>query len=394
MLRWNTNSLVSWVDSHIIDYPTAMNLNYNWSFGSAAGFCLGIQILTGAFLAMWYIADVRYAFNSVQYIMRIVNYGWLIRYLHTNGTSFFFIVVYCHIFRGFYYGSFMDPRKHLWWSGCLLYVLMMATAFIGYVLPWGAMSFWGVTVITSMITIIPFKLGQGILIWLWGAYVVNKRTLKRFFSLHYILPFIILGLVFVHLGLLHKDGSNNPLGVKEKLSSVNFYPYFYVKDFFSFFILITVLTVFVFYMPRLLGDDPINYMRPNPIKTPKHIVPEWYFLAYYAILRSIPHKLLGILTMAGAVLAIFIYPLLNSSKVRSGLFRPIYAALLWFFLSNFILLSWSGTLPELSPVHAPTKNDCLKKWSIIFSINYFLFFILFGFIGKIEHYLSIYKVRG
>ena len=388
MLRWNTNSLVSWVDSHIIDYPTAMNLNYTWSFGSAAGFCLGMQFFTGIFLAMFYLGDIRYAFESVEYIMRDVHYGWLIRYFHANGASFFFIVIYCHIFRGLYYGSFMDPRKPLWWSGCIIFVLAMGTAFIGYVLPWGAMSFWGVTVITSMVTVFPYKVGRNISWWIWGAYVVNNKTLKRFLSLHYLLPFILLGFVFVHLGLLHKDGSNNPLGVKEKLSNISFYPYFYVKDLLGFFVLLTIMSGFVIYAPNFLGD-PLNYTPPNPIKTPAHIVPEWYFLAFYAILRTIPHKLGGILAMGAAVLALFAYPLLNSSKIRSGIFRPIYVVFLWIFLGNHFFLSWTGTVSIVKE----KDDNCLIKWGVLGTVNYFLFFIIIGFIGKLEHYLSSYKVK-
>lgn len=382
MSRWNVNTLVAWVDSHIIDYPTAMNLNYNWSYGSAAGFCLGIQILSGAFLAMHYVSETHYAFASIEHIMRDVDNGWLIRYLHANGASFFFIVVYAHIFRGLYYGSFMEPRQSLWWSGAIIYVLMMATAFIGYVLPWGQMSFWGVTVITNLFTVIPV-IGKDIVMWIWGGYTVGNPTLNRFFSLHYVLPFIIAGMVFVHLGLLHKDGSNNPLGVKTRLANVNFYPYFYVKDLVGFFVLLSVMSVFIFYYPNMLGH-PDNYIEADPYGTPAHIVPEWYFLPFYAILRIIPNKVGGILAMGGAILALFVYPLLNTSLIRSGNFRPLYAFAFWIFAGNFVLLAWSGTTPV---------DDYYLPFGIFASSYYFFFFIAGGvFIGWVENYLSSYRV--
>jgi len=234
MNRWNKDFLISFVDSHIINYPTPVNLNYAWSFGSTAGLCLVIQILTGIFLAMHYSPHIDLAFNSVEHIMSDVNNGWLIRYLHANGASMFFIVVYCHIFRGLYYGSYMYPRGRLWASGVIIFLLMMATAFMGYVLPWGQMSFWGATVITNLFSAVPF-VGADIVEWLWGGFSVGNATLNRFFSLHYLMPFVIAGLVIVHLSLLHNDGSNNPLGIGTNVDTVSFYPYFYVKDLFAFF---------------------------------------------------------------------------------------------------------------------------------------------------------------
>jgi len=275
MRRWNKDYLLAILDSHIINYPTPINLNYFWSFGSAAGICLGIQIITGIFLAMHYSSHIDLAFNSVEHIMRDVNNGWLLRYAHANGASMFFIVVYCHIFRGLYYGSYIFPRGRLWATGVILFLLMMATAFMGYVLPWGQMSFWGATVITNLFSAIPF-VGQNIVEWLWGGFSVGNPTLNRFFSLHYLLPFLIAGLTIIHLSLLHKEGSNNPLGINTNVDTVSFYPYFYVKDLFSFLIFLFIFSFFIFYYPNILGH-PDNYIPANSLVTPPHIVPEWYF---------------------------------------------------------------------------------------------------------------------
>jgi ubiquinol-cytochrome c reductase cytochrome b subunit len=246
LIRWNKETLLSFIDSHIINYPTPINLNYFWSFGSAAGICLVIQILTGIFLAMHYTPHIDLAFSSVEHIMTDVNNGWLIRYLHANGASMFFIVVYCHIFRGLYYGSYIFPRGKLWASGVIIFLLMMATAFMGYVLPWGQMSFWGATVITNLFSAIPF-IGSSIVEWLWGGFSVDNSTLNRFFSLHYLMPFVILSLVIIHLGQLHQNGSNNPLGINLNVDNISFYPYFYVKDLFSFLIFIFIYMFFVFF---------------------------------------------------------------------------------------------------------------------------------------------------
>jgi len=346
-IRWNKNSLLSFVDSHIIDYPTPINLNYMWSFGSTAGLCLVIQILTGIFLAMHYTPHIDYAFNSVEHIMRDVNNGWLIRYIHANGASMFFIVVYCHIFRGLYYGSYMYPRGLLWCSGVLIFLLMMATAFMGYVLPWGQMSFWGATVITNLFSAIPY-IGQSIVDWLWGGFSVSNATLNRFYSLHYLMPFVIVGVVILHLALLHKDGSNNPLGINTNVDTVSFYPYFYVKDLFSFLVLVTLFSFFVFFYPNALGHSD-NYIPANPLSTPAHIVPEWYFLPFYAILRSIPDKLGGVVAMISAILVLLLLPLLNTSSIRSSKFRPIFAVSFWFLVSDFLILGWIGQKPVESP---------------------------------------------
>jgi quinol-cytochrome oxidoreductase complex cytochrome b subunit len=346
-IRWNKNSLLSFVDAHIIDYPTPINLNYMWSFGSTAGLCLVIQIITGIFLAMHYTPHIDYAFNSVEHIMRDVNNGWLIRYVHANGASMFFIVVYCHIFRGLYYGSYMYPRGFLWCSGVIIFLLMMATAFMGYVLPWGQMSFWGATVITNLFSAIPF-IGQSIVDWLWGGFSVSNATLNRFYSLHYLMPFVIAGFVILHLALLHKDGSNNPLGINTNVDTVSFYPYFYVKDLFSFLVLVTVFSFFVFFYPNALGHSD-NYIPANPLSTPAHIVPEWYFLPFYAILRSIPDKLGGVVAMISAILVLMLLPVLNTSSIRSSKFRPIFAVAFWFLVSDFLILGWIGQKPVESP---------------------------------------------
>ena len=345
--RWNKDYILSFIDSHIIDYPTPVNLNYMWSFGSTAGICLVIQIITGIFLAMHYTAHITFAFGSVEHIMRDVNNGWLLRYLHANGASMFFIVVYCHIFRGLYFGSYIYPRGKLWASGVIIFFLMMATGFMGYVLPWGQMSFWGATVITNLFSAIPF-IGSSIVEWLWGGFSVDNATLNRFFSLHYLMPFIIAGLVLIHLSLLHKDGSNNPLGVNKNIDTIPFYPYFYVKDLFAFLILIFFFSFFVFFYPNALGHSD-NYIPANPLVTQPHIVPEWYFLPFYAILRSIPDKLGGVVAMISAILTLLLLPVINTSEIRSSKFRPFFGICFWFFVSNFLILGWIGQKPVESP---------------------------------------------
>jgi quinol-cytochrome oxidoreductase complex cytochrome b subunit len=338
--RTNFNKWAALLDSHIVSYPTPINLNYAWSFGSIAGLCLVIQILSGMFLAMHYTPHLDYAFASVEHIMRDVKFGWTLRYLHANTASFFFFVVYAHIFRSLYHGSYAYPRHILWYSGILIFVLIIATAFLGYVLPWGQMSFWGATVITSLFSAIP-EIGKTIVTWLWGGYSVDNATLNRFFSLHYMLPFLIAGLIIMHLGLLHAEGSNNPLGTKSNY--VNFYSYFYVKDLFVFFILLLTIAVFVNFFPNALGH-PVNYMPADCIKTPLHIVPEWYFLPFYAILRSIPHKLGGVLAIVGSIAALFILPMLHTAQSRSSTFRSYYKVGFWVWVASFILLGWVGQI--------------------------------------------------
>jgi ubiquinol-cytochrome c reductase cytochrome b subunit len=345
--RLNKIKLFAFVDSHIISYPTPINLNYFWSFGSTAGICLVIQIITGIFLAMHYTPHINLAFESVEHIMTDVNNGWLLRYIHANGASMFFIVVYSHIFRGLYYGSYMYPRARLWASGVVIFLLMMATAFMGYVLPWGQMSFWGATVITNLFSAIPF-VGSSIVEWLWGGFSVSNATLNRFFSLHYLMPFLIAGLVIIHLSLLHENGSNNPLGSNSNVDNISFYPYFYVKDLFSFFILALVFSFFVFFYPNILGHSD-NYIPANAMSTPAHIVPEWYFLPFYAILRSIPDKLGGVLAMISAILVLFLLPIISTADTRSTKFRPLFGLAYWFLVSDFILLGWIGQKPVESP---------------------------------------------
>ena len=380
MNRWNFNSWLSFIDSHIVDYPTPITLNYNWSFGSTAGICLAIQILSGIFLAMHYTPHIDYAFSSVEHIIRDVEYGWFLRYLHANGASFFFIVVYSHIFRGLYHGSYAYPRQALWCSGVVIFILIIATAFMGYVLPWGQISFWGATVITNLFSALP-EVGKSIVLWLWGGFSVDNATLNRFFSLHYLLPFAIAALVFVHLALLHKDGSNNPLGAKS--TTINFYPYFYVKDLLAFFILITGLTIFVCFWSNTLGH-PDNYIPADPLKTPPHIVPEWYFLPFYAILRSIPDKLGGVLAIGGALVALLILPFLHTSRTRSATFRPLYKIGFWLWLATFFLLGWVGQMPVDEPY--------VFIGQVVTGLYFFLLVIGVPVLGLIENYLMSKKV--
>lgn len=365
MFRWNKDATLAFIDSHIINYPTPINLNYFWSFGSAAGICLVIQIVTGIFLAMHYCANVDLAFDSVEHIMTDVNSGWILRYVHANGASMFFIVVYCHIFRGLYYGSYVYPRGRLWASGVVIFLLMMATAFMGYVLPWGQMSFWGATVITNLFSAIPF-VGSSIVEWLWGGFSVSNATLNRFFSLHYVMPFVIAAVVIIHLSLLHKDGSNNPMGMNKTADNISFYPYFYTKDLFAFFILALMFSFFVFFYPNMLGHSD-NYIPANPMSTPAHIVPEWYFLPFYAILRSIPDKLGGVVAMVSAILVLLFLPIISTSDIRSNKFRPIFRFSYWFLVSDFILLGWIGQKPVETP---------FIEIGMYATVFYFLFFLL------------------
>jgi len=382
LIRWNKNNLLSFVDSHIINYPTPVNLNYMWSFGSTAGLCLVIQIVTGIFLAMHYTPHIDYAFSSVEHIMRDVNNGWLIRYLHANGASMFFIVTYSHIFRGLYYGSYMNPRGPLWVSGVAILFIMMGTGFMGYVLPWGQMSFWGATVITNLASAIPV-VGEPIVQWLWGGFSVDNATLNRFFSLHYLLPFLITGLVIVHLSLLHTTGSNNPLGINKNVDTISFYPYFYVKDLFAFLALVAFFSFFVFFYPNTLGHAD-NYIPANPLVTPAHIVPEWYFLPFYAILRSIPDKLGGVAGMVGAILILAVLPIINTSEIRSSKFRPIYGIAYWFLVSDFLLLGWIGQKPVETPY--------IEVGQIGTAFYFFFFIVLIPLIGIVEKTLIRTKV--
>lgn len=349
------NKVIKWIeyrlpiftllDHAVGTYPAPKNLSYWWNFGSLAGLMLVIQIVTGIVLVMHYTPHTLMAFNSVEHIMRDVNYGWLIRYIHMNGASFFFIAVYIHIFRGLYYGSYKAPRELLWFLGIIIYLLMMATAFMGYVLPWGQMSFWGATVITNLFSAIPV-VGESIVTLLWGGFSVGNPTLNRLFSLHYLLPFIIVGLVILHIWALHQHGSSNPLGIDKKDSrdTIPFHPYYTVKDLFGVAVFLLVFSLFLFFSPNFFGE-PDNYIEANPLVTPAHIVPEWYLLPFYAILRSVPSKLGGVILMFAAILILFVLPWLDTSRVRSARFRPVYKQFFWIFLANCLLLGVVGAKP-------------------------------------------------
>jgi len=330
---------------HQQNYQVPKNLSYAWNFGSLAGLALMIQIVTGIVLAMHYTPHADYAFDSVENIMRNVNYGWLIRYIHAVGASMFFIVVYLHILRGLYYGSYKSPREILWWFGILIFISMMATAFMGYVLPWGQMSYWGATVITSLFSAVPV-VGDAVVTWLWGGYSVDHPTLNRFYSLHYLMPFVIFGLVILHVIALHVPGSGNPTGVevKSKKDTIPFHPYYTVKDYFGFGVFFLLFAWFVFFEPNYLGH-PDNYIPADPMVTPAHIVPEWYFLPFYAILRAIPDKLGGVIFMFGSLLILFVLPWLDTHKVKSGAFRPLFKPFFWLFAADVVLLGWLGGKP-------------------------------------------------
>jgi ubiquinol-cytochrome c reductase cytochrome b/c1 subunit len=337
--------IASLVHSSFVDYPTPRNLNYWWTFGGILSFMLGVQIVTGIVLVMHYTPHADHAFNSVEHIMRDVNYGWLLRYLHSNGAAMFFLAVYIHIFRGMYYGSYKEPREVLWILGVIIYLLMMATGFMGYVLPWGQMSFWAATVITNLFSAIPL-VGESIVTWLWGGYSVGNPTLQRFFSLHYLLPFVIAGVVVLHVWALHVVGQNNPTGVEPKTSqdTVPFTPYATMKDSFMMVCFCVVYAWFVFYLPNYMGHAD-NYIPANPAVTPTHIVPEWYYLPFYAILRAIPNKLLGVVALGASILILAFLPWLDTSRVRSANYRPLYRQFFWVFVVVCIGLGWLGAKP-------------------------------------------------
>lgn len=366
--------IFSILNQHLINYPTPSNLNYWAGFGSLAGICLVIQIVTGVFLAMHYTPHVDLAFNSVEHIMRDVEGGWFLRYMHANGASMFFIVVYFHMFRSLYYGSYSSPREFVWCSGVVIFLLMIVTAFIGYVLPWGQMSFWGATVITSLASAIPV-VGDTIVTWLWGGFSVGNATLNRFFSLHYLLPFLLVGASILHLGALHQYGSNNPLGINSYTDKIAFYPYYYVKDLVGWVAFAIFFSIFIFYAPNVLGH-PDNYIPANPMSTPPHIVPEWYFLPIYAILRSIPDKAGGVAAIALVFICLLALPFLNKSMyVRSARFRPIYHIIYLLFLADCLLLGWIGC----QPVEAPFVTI-----GQISSFVFFLFFAIMPILGRVQ----------
>jgi quinol-cytochrome oxidoreductase complex cytochrome b subunit len=387
--RWLDSRLpvLSFAYEHLISYPTPRNLNIWYTFGGILTFCLGVQIATGIVLAMHYTPDSRLAFDSVEHIMRDVNGGWLLRYLHYNGASMFFLAVYIHIFRGLYYGSYKAPREMIWILGVILYMLMMATAFLGYTLPWGQMSFWGATVITNFFsafdTLIP-GLGTTIVTWLWGGFGVDNATLHRFFSLHYLLPFVIAGVVVLHIWALHVPGNNNPLGidVKGPQDTVPFHPYYTVKDLFYLSCFMILFAYIVFFAPNVLGD-PINYTPANPIQTPEDIVPEWYFLPFYAILRSIPNKLVGVLALFASLLTLFFVSWLDTSAVRSARFRPVYKQFFWILVADVLILGYVGSRPvDAFLFNTPIPLVWLGR---IGTLYYFLhFWLVMPLVGLIE----------
>ena len=369
ILRWLETRLPigGLAHSSFIAYPTPRNLNYWWTFGGILSFMLGVQIITGVVLAMHYQAHVDLAFRSVEFIMRDVNYGWLLRYIHANGASMFFLAVYIHMFRGIYYGSYKAPREVLWILGVIIYLLMMATGFMGYVLVWGQMSFWAATVITNLFSAIP-GVGETIVTWLWGGYAVGQPTLNRFFSLHYLLPFVIAGVVVLHVWALHVAGQNNPAGIEPKSDkdTVPFTPYATVKDSFAIAVFCILFAWFIFYIPGYLGHAD-NFIPANPAQTPAEIVPEWYYLPFYAILRSIPNKLLGVIALFGSILILAFLPWLDTSRVRSARYRPMFKQFFWLWVIACIGLGYLGSKPP---------EGAYVLMSRIFTAYYFGFFII------------------
>ncbi|MGB4100369.1 MAG: cytochrome b N-terminal domain-containing protein [Alphaproteobacteria bacterium] len=406
-----TNPVVEWVDQRLPvftmmqreygAFPTPRNFNYWWNFGAIALFMLVIMIVTGVMLAMQYTPSTALAFDSVERIMRDVNWGWLLRYMHMNGASMFFIAVYIHIFRGLYYGSYKQPRELLWILGVVIFLLMMATAFMGYVLPWGQMSFWGATVITQIFSAIPL-IGDTIVTWLWGGFSVDNPTLNRFFALHYLLPFVIVGVVLLHVAALHVCGSNNPTGIDPKgpQDTITFHPYYTTKDTFGLTVFLTFYAAIVFYAPNALGDAE-NYIPANPMVTPLEIVPEWYFLPFYAMLRSvtldlvipftgivlIPAKLGGAIAMFGAILILFVLPWIDRSPVRSAVFRPIYRKMFWVFLADCVMLGYIGSQPADGVL--PGLNIELKVLGALGLTYYFAHFVALYFLPKFEKTLPL-----
>jgi len=361
-----THPLLKMINSYVIDSPQPSNINYLWNFGSLLAFCLVIQIITGVTLSMHYNPSVLEAFNSVEHIMRDVNSGWLIRYLHSNTASAFFFLVYLHIGRSLYYGSYRTPRTLVWILGIIIFVLMMATAFLGYVLPYGQMSLWGATVITNLMSAIPW-VGQDIVEFIWGGFSVNNATLNRFFALHFVLPFVLAALVLMHLIAFHDTvGSSNPLGISGNYDRLPFAPYFIFKDLITIFIFVIVLSIFVFFLPNILGDSE-NYVMANPMQTPPAIVPEWYLLPFYAILRSIPNKLLGVIAMFSAMAILLILPFTDLSRFRGIQFRPLSKIIFFIFVANLLILMQLGAKHVESP---------FIEFGQISTIIYFSYFLI------------------
>nr|BAN05003.1 cytochrome b [Cynops pyrrhogaster] len=358
-----THPMLKIINNSFIDLPTPSNISYWWNFGSLLGICLITQIITGLFLAMHYTADTQSAFSSVAHICRDVNHGWLMRNIHANGASFFFICIYLHIGRGLYYGSYMF--KETWNIGVVLLLLVMATAFVGYVLPWGQMSFWGASVITNLLSAIPY-IGGSLVEWVWGGFSVDKATLTRFFAFHFLLPFLIAGVSMIHLLFLHETGSNNPTGIPSNQDKISFHPYFSYKDLLGFLLALLILVLISLIVPNLL-TDPENFIPANPLMAPPHIKPEWYFLFAYAILRSIPNKLGGVIALLMSILILAFVPMLHTSKQRSLTFRPTSQTLFWLLVANTLILTWIGGMPVESP---------FTEIGQITSIIYFLLFII------------------
>ena len=399
-----SNGFSRWLDTRLpilrfahdtmISFPTPRNLNFWYAFGAILTFCLMMQIITGIVLAMHYVPSSTMAFDSVEKIMRDVNYGWLMRYLHANGASMFFLAVYVHIFRGLYYGSYKAPREVLWILGVIIYLLMMATAFLGYVLPWGQMSFWGATVITNLFSsidqIVPHA-GTAITTWLWGGYAVGGPTLNRFFSLHYLLPFVILGVVGLHIWALHVPGNNNPLGidVKGPQDTVPFHPYYTVKDAFYISLFALLFAYLVFFKPNFVAN-PDNYFPANPLQTPPHIVPEWYLLPFYAMLRAVPQKLMGVIVLFGAIVTLALIPWLDTSRVRSLRFRPMLRPFFWVLVANCILLGYLGSKePQAVWVIGGAHIELLWVARVATLYYYGFFWLILPIVGLIEHPLPL-----
>lgn len=372
-----SHPILGLLNSYMVDSPQPANISYMWNFGSLLGMCLVIQILTGAFLAMHYCPSVDMAFISVEHIMRDVNYGWAVRYTHANTASFFFIFVYLHIGRGLYYGSYRSPRVLTWSIGVVILVLMMAIAFLGYVLPYGQMSLWGATVITNLLSAIPW-IGQDFVQLVWGGFSVSNATLNRFFSLHYLLPFVLAALVAMHFIALHQHGSSNPLGISGNVDRLSFHPFFTFKDLVTVFLFLLTLSIFVFYMPNVLGHSD-NYIPANPMSTPASIVPEWYLLPYYAILRSIPNKLLGVLAMFASLLILLVMPIVDTSRVRGNQFRPLMKFFFWVFVANFFILMWIGSQHPNSPF--------VEVGQVATALYFAWFVIIVPLVGVIENTL-------